>query len=85
MSLEDNVTDDMTSGAEDAAIENTVTDTDESGEPSADDTNPDTGKLYTQKELDEQAAKIRKAEERKWQKRLDREICLLYTSDAADE
>ena len=76
MSLEDNATDGITSGAEDAAIETdtTVTDTDESGEPSTDDTNPETGKLYTQKELDEQAAKIRKAEERKWQKRLDREV-----------
>lgn len=69
---EEIVTNDDTLGA-DAEIE-IVTDTNESGEPSTEDTNPETGKLYTQKELDEQFAKIRKAEERKWQKRLDREL-----------
>jgi hypothetical protein len=70
---DETVTNDDTLGAESQEIE-TVTDTDEPGEPPTEDTNPETGKLYTQKELDEQFAKIRKAEERKWQKRLDREL-----------
>lgn len=71
---DETVTNGETLGAESQEIEQTVTDTDESGEPSTEDTNPETGKLYTQKELDEQAAKIRKAEERKWQKRYEREL-----------
>lgn len=72
---EETVTDGDTLGAESLEIEiETATDAGESGGPSTDGISTGADKLYTQKELDEQAAKIRRAEERKWQRKYDREL-----------
>lgn len=71
MSDENIVTDDLTPGAE--ALE-TVTDTEQSGDVGTDDVNPDTGKLYTQAEIDSREAKLRKSLEKQYQKRLNREL-----------
>lgn len=69
---EETVTNDESLGAE--AIEPTVTDTDETGDISTDDVNPDTGKLFTQAEIDSREAKLRKSLEKQYLKKLDREL-----------
>jgi len=74
---EEIVTGDIAPGAGDAAIETketTATEANNTGELSTDDTNPDTGKLYTQAEIDERESKVRKSLEKKYEKRIAREL-----------
>jgi len=67
-------TGDLTPGADDAEIEVTDTETETTGELTTEDENPDTGKTYTQAEIDEREAKLRKSLEKKFEKRIAREL-----------
>jgi hypothetical protein len=74
---EENGTGNVAPGADDATnetTETTATEAENTGELTTDDTNPDTGKLYTQAEIDDREAKLRKSLEKKYEKRIAREL-----------
>lgn len=73
MSDEQNGTSTELDGADNAITNDTATDANESG-ITVDQENPDTGKTYTQAEVDAQNAKTRKATERKVRREIEREI-----------
>ena len=67
----ENVTNDETLGADEAeTTESNATDGETSG---ADDINPDTGKIYTQAEVNEREKKLRQSFEKKLRKQAERE------------